>query len=264
VTTAPEALTKPTDAACSQAATPAEVTQVADLHHQIALRDDFIATAARELRNPLSPVYMQLEHLKETLRAMPEPIAKPWLTAQLDAMTARLDRFLHALNRLLDATRIGDGHLALLPEPCDLVEITRAVLAASQRELQAAACAVTLDAPDTLSGSWDRFRLEQIIGNLISNAARYGTGQPITIRITAAPGEAHLQVIDRGIGIPADDLARIFGRFERADNAGRSTGLGLGLWIVAEVCRAMGGRIEVESVPGEGTTFSLTLPRKAS
>jgi signal transduction histidine kinase len=235
---------------------------VAQLRHEIELRDEFISTAAHELRNPLSPAYMQLEHMKETLRATPEPIARDWLEAQLDGMKLRFDRFLETLNRLLDASRLGTGDPVLVPEPCDLGEVTRAALHAAERELRAAGSVVTVDAPGPVTGAWDRLRLEQILGNLISNAARYGLGQPIDIAITEAADVAGLTVRDRGIGIADEDLPRIFQRFERARNVGRNQGFGLGLWIVAQLCRAMGGTIDVESELGRGTTFRVTLPRR--
>jgi signal transduction histidine kinase len=243
---------------------PQTLALIAALRHEIALRDEFISTAAHELRNPISPVYMHLEHLKEVVRAKEDPLARPWLLAQLDAMTVRFDRFLATLNRLLDASRLGDGHLVLLPEPCDLVEVVRTVLVASQRELEAAGCVTDLDAPEHVFGSWDRMRLEQIVSNLVSNAGRYGAGQPISIRIAAAPDAVELRVTDRGIGIAAEDLQRIFQRFARARNVGRSAGFGIGLWVVAELCRAMGGRVDVESELGRGATFTITLPRTGS
>lgn len=234
---------------------------LAALEREIALRDEFISTVAHELRNPLSPAYMQLEHLKDLVRGSDGPIAREWLSDQLDAMTARFDRFLQILNRLLDASRIGDGHLVLLPEPCDLVAVTRAVLAGAARELRAAHCVVSLDAPDDVTGWWDPLRLEQIVGNLLSNAMRYGAGEPIEIRIDAGDELARLQIRDHGIGIADDDRSRIFQRFARAGNVGRNTGYGIGLWVVAELCRAMAGTVEVHSVVGDGATFTFALPR---
>jgi signal transduction histidine kinase len=241
---------------------PAIAAQLAKLHHEIALRDEFIATAAHELRNPLSPVYMHLEHLKDTVRSAEQPISQAWLVAQLDAMTVRFDRFLETLNRLLDASRLGAGHLVLMPERCDLVEVTRSVLTSADRELRAAHCDVELVGPETVTGWWDRLRLEQIVGNLLSNALRYGAGAPISIRIAGDGDTARLCVRDLGIGIAAEDLPRIFQRFERARNVGRSTGFGIGLWVVAELCRAMGGAVDVESELGRGTAVSVVLPRK--
>jgi signal transduction histidine kinase len=236
--------------------------EFAALRREIALRDQFIGMVAHELRNPLSPAYMQLEHIKEVVRQSDESISPSWLHDQLEAMTMRFDRFLETLNRLLDASRLADGHLLLLPERCDLVAITRQAMAGAERELRASRCASELDAAESeLFGWWDPLRLEQIIGNLLSNAARYGAGRPISVRIAASAETAQLQVRDHGIGIAADDVSRIFKRFERARNAGRSSGLGIGLWIVAELCHAMGGTVEVDSVLGEGATFTVTLPR---
>ncbi|HEY0481589.1 MAG TPA: HAMP domain-containing sensor histidine kinase [Kofleriaceae bacterium] len=236
--------------------------QLAALRHEIELRDDFISAVAHELRNPISPVYMQIEHLKDIVRESPGPIAQSWLLSQLESFTARFDRFLESLNRLLDASRLGAGHLVLVPERCDLVEVTRSVLASAQREIGASGCALALDAPATVTGWWDRLRLEQIVGNLVSNAIRYGAGAPIEIEIGEQAEVARLSVRDHGIGILAEDLPRIFQRFARARNVGRSAGFGIGLWVVAELCRAMAGRIDVESEPGRGSTFTVTLPRK--
>jgi signal transduction histidine kinase len=236
--------------------------QLASLRREIALRDEFISTVAHELRNPISPVYLQIEHLKDTIRACEDSLDPSWLLAQLESITTRFDRFLESLNRLLDASRMGSGHLVLMPDSCDLVEVTRGVLAAAQRELIASGASLEFDAPPAVTGQWDRLRLEQIVGNLISNAVRYGAGQPISVQISARPDTVSLSVRDRGIGIAVEDLPRIFQRFERARNVGRSAGFGIGLWVVAELCRAMGGGIEVESELGRGTAFTVTLPRK--
>jgi len=237
------------------------VAKVAALEHELRLRDQFISTAAHELRNPLSPAYMQIEHMKEMVSSSAAPISHAWLLGQLAAVTTRFDRFLQTLNRILDASRLGDGHLVLIPEACDLVDVTKSVLAATELQLRAAQTPVELDAPTPVTGWWDRLRLEQIVSNLVSNAARYGAGRPISVAILATADTARLTVRDRGIGIPADDLPRIFQRFERAHNVGHSAGFGIGLWVVAQLCRAMHGTIEVESEPGRGTTFAVALPR---
>ncbi|HEY0193963.1 MAG TPA: HAMP domain-containing sensor histidine kinase [Kofleriaceae bacterium] len=245
-----------------QARDPEVERLVADLRHEIALRDQFISVIAHELRNPISPAYMQLEHIKETIHHASGPVASDWLMQQLGAVTARFDRFLGTLNRLLDASQVSEGHLDLAPEHCDLVAVTRTVLAAAGRGLASSRCQVELDAPDVpVIGWWDPMRLEQILGNLLSNASRYGAGGPISIRITATAATAQIRVSDHGIGIAAADLPHIFERFARARNVGRSAGFGIGLWVVAEVCRAFGGTIAADSVVGEGATFTVTLPR---
>src|SRR6185312_11439403 len=102
---------------------------------------------------------------------------------------------------------------------------------------------------------------DQIVTNLLSNAIKYGRGQPITIAIDARADRAMLSVADRGIGIGEEDQARIFERFERAVSVRHYGGFGLGLWIVRQIVQALGGTIEVESAPGQGATFTVTLPR---
>lgn len=240
---------------------PAAEDELAALRHELALRDNFISVAAHELRNPVSPVYIQLEHLKEVVGRPEHPLAREWLLQQLETMTSRFDRFLEILNRMLDASQLGGGHLVLVPEPCDLAEVARAVLAAAQRELAASKCPVELHAATAVIGTWDRFRIEQIIGNLLSNAARYGAGRPVSVHVTQDETTVQLIVRDQGIGIATQDLARIFQRFGRASNVGRHEGFGIGLWVVAELCKAMGGHIEVESELGQGSIFTVVLPR---
>jgi signal transduction histidine kinase len=99
-----------------------------------------------------------------------------------------------------------------------------------------------------------------VIDNLLSNAIKYGRSKPIEITIEALDNRAQLSVRDWGIGIPMEEQARIFERFERAVSGRAYTGLGLGLWIVRQILDAMGGTIEVRSSPGEGSTFLISLP----
>ncbi|MFY0525008.1 sensor histidine kinase [Archangium gephyra] len=112
-----------------------------------------------------------------------------------------------------------------------------------------------------MHGWWDRLRLEQVVTNLVSNAIRYGAGRPIHARVEVVGENARLVVRDEGIGIPPEALERIFGKFERAVSERHSGGLGLGLYITHSIVEAMGGTIRVESRPGQGSTFTVELPR---
>ncbi|MEZ0227610.1 MAG: sensor histidine kinase, partial [Planctomycetota bacterium] len=127
-------------------------------------------------------------------------------------------------------------------------------------ELEAADCAITLDAPGPVTGEWDAARLEQVIVNLLANAAKYGRGKPIDVRVLQNDSRAELVVRDRGIGISPDDQKRIFGRFERAVSEQHYGGFGLGLWISLQVIEGLGGRIDVDSALGHGATFTVVLP----
>jgi signal transduction histidine kinase len=114
---------------------------------------------------------------------------------------------------------------------------------------------------DGVVGSWDRLALEEVADNLLSNAIKFGAGKPVTVALTADERTARLAVRDRGIGISEADRARIFGRFERAVTRREHGGFGIGLWLANQLVTAMGGAIAVEGGPGEGTTFTVTLPR---
>jgi signal transduction histidine kinase len=117
-----------------------------------------------------------------------------------------------------------------------------------------------VNAPEALTGVWDRTRLEQVVTNLVTNAARYGHGKPIDITVAADARSVRLVVRDHGIGIAPEDQRRIFERFERA--ASRNFGgLGLGLYIARQIVEAHGGSIHVSSELGVGSSFTVELPR---
>jgi signal transduction histidine kinase len=111
-------------------------------------------------------------------------------------------------------------------------------------------------------GRWDRSRVDQALTNLLSNALKYGAGSPVDIALADLGDRATIAVRDRGIGIAPEDRERVFGRFERAVSSSHYGGLGLGLYITQEIARAHGGSIVIESEPGAGATFILTLPRQ--
>lgn len=111
-------------------------------------------------------------------------------------------------------------------------------------------------------GRWDRVRVEQVLTNLLGNAIKFGAGRPIEVTIEATPTRARIRVCDHGIGISSEDQSRIFGRFERAVSSRHFGGLGLGLYICAQIVRAHQGSLHVESEPGKGACFTVELPRQ--
>ncbi len=121
---------------------------------------------------------------------------------------------------------------------------------------------LSVDVPEAMPGLWDRSRVDQALTNLLSNALKYGAGRPIAVAVTDGDGSVKVSVRDQGIGIAPEDRERVFGRFERAVSSSHYGGLGLGLYIANEIVQAHGGAIEVESVPGFGATFTITLPRR--
>jgi signal transduction histidine kinase len=123
---------------------------------------------------------------------------------------------------------------------------------------------VSLEVEGPVQGNWDRRRLDQLVDNLIGNAAKYGAGKPIEVRLQGRAEDVLLQVRDHGIGIDPADQARVFERFERAVSRKQFGGFGLGLWISRQIVEAHGGSITLVSEPGAGSTFSVELPRSAT
>ncbi len=230
------------------------------LEGAIAWRESFLSIASHELRTPLSALGLQLSHLKHLMGDTAEPVRQ-----RLDALARQVRRLTTLANNLLDASRIGADRLVLEPRPG--VEL-RALLEEVRAELKAdfvtQGISVELDAPSRVSGTWDPVRLRQVFTNLVSNACKYGGGRPVLLHLSEHEGVARVQVVDEGSGIPKDKQALIFERFERATNEQRHGGVGLGLWLAREIVRASGGRILVDSEPGQGATFTVLLPGAGS
>jgi signal transduction histidine kinase len=126
-------------------------------------------------------------------------------------------------------------------------------------------CELRVDVPAApIRGRWDRLRIEQVLGNLLSNACKYGTGFPVDLTLRRENHVAVVHVIDRGPGIPPEDRRRIFDRFERGTRARQQGGLGLGLYIADHIVDAHGGRIDVESPPDGGSELVVELPLERS
>jgi signal transduction histidine kinase len=237
-----------------------------ELQQAVGARDEFIATVAHELRNPIAPLTFQVRlalNKTEQLAAAGRPVSIDWVQTQLRGVEQRLHRVLETLDRLLDVSRLSTGRIDLQPEPMNLAEVVREVIDAFDAELAVARCQLTLTERGDATGTWDRLRVEQVCRNLLSNAIRFGAGHPIEVVVDADREWASVVVRDHGIGIAPDQQTRIFERFERGVEQ-RSGGFGIGLWIVRNICVAMGGTVSVESTLGEGAGFTVTLPRRVA
>ena len=169
------------------------------------------------------------------------------------------------LDGLLDITRLRFGlPLELERQPTDLVALARHVAAQQQATTEQHEVSVHAEGGE-LVGEWDAARLERVLGNLIGNAIKFspGGGQ---VRVTLRREQdsngpwAALAVADRGVGIPAVDLPRIFDHFYRGSNVGAIAGTGVGLAGARQIVEQHGGRLEVDSHEGEGTTVNVRLP----
>lgn len=243
--------------------------RIAELERELRSRDEFLATLAHELRNPLTPLFLQARILRDASQNAPDgKIASAWLTPRLGTFVQRLDRFLDRLNVLLDLSYVSANQICLKLEPVDLGEVVRESCAALADESRASCCDLRLRLGEGAVGRWDRLRLEQICGNLVSNAIHHGAGNPVDVEVIGSSRDASVIVRDHGVGISELDQTQIFRPFARGScvegGAPRGNGLGVGLWIVRNLCEALGGDIRVSSRLGHGATFTVTLPRDAA
>jgi signal transduction histidine kinase len=231
---------------------------VAERDRAIALRDDFLALASHELNAPITAIHLDVVALTRLLGRADAPAEK--IRHRAEHTTLQVERLRSLATRLLDSTQIAAGRLTLAPVPLDLASVVREVTDRFATQLRDAGRTLELYAPQSVPGRWDRLRLEVIVTNLVANAVKYGEDKPIRVSVVASGEGATLTVQDHGIGIPRDQQARVFERFERAVSRDNYPGLGLGLWITRALVEAMRGRIELTSEPGAGATFTVTLP----
>jgi signal transduction histidine kinase len=221
-------------------------------------RDEFLSVASHELRTPLTAMKLWVQRVDRLSDDDRERVPPRMLDAhaKIAAQVARLETL---VDELLDVSRLLEDRLRLEVAPVQLDQVAREVVNRFELEAARLECAIECDLEPT-EGEWDRSRLDQIATNLLSNALKYAPGRPIAVSVHGTADEARLSVRDRGIGIAPADQARIFDRFERLPGSKRLWGLGLGLWITRRLVETMGGRIEIESRPGEGSTFTVILP----
>ncbi|HZS85122.1 MAG TPA: HAMP domain-containing sensor histidine kinase [Stellaceae bacterium] len=228
------------------------------LRQAVDARDQFIATAGHELRNPMLPIVLATQRLIAMAERSQGNAAA--LLPDLRRLERLVDLYVGRTTLLLDISRITAGHQKLEPESLDLAELLRDIVASYADAARRAGSTVATDIPDTVPGRWDRLALRQVIENLVSNAIKYGDGKPIAVALEPRGETVRIVVKDNGIGIKEEDQARIFDRFERAVSRRRHGGFGIGLWLANELVTAMAGRITIESAAGDGSSFTVTLP----
>ena len=239
-----------------------DVTALKEAEH---LKDAFLGIAAHELRTPLAILKGFAQTLLIQTARGNGPELADWQVESLQDIDQSTSRLIELTEDLLDVTRLQAGQLTFHREPTDLVALARRVLTRFQMSTERQRLSL-LTSSEYLVVDVDPRRMEQVLSNLLGNAIKYspaGGAIEITLQEDGETKTALLSIRDAGIGIPTDQQARIFGRFERADNA-RAHGIGgtgLGLYLCRELVERHGGRIWFESVEGEGSTFHVLLPR---
>jgi PAS domain S-box-containing protein len=231
------------------------------LEEAIRARDEFLSIASHELRTPLTSIQLQTQMMKRNIELGRPEAFEP---ARVTRLVAQTEKSVHRLTRLvddmLDISRLSTGKLTFTPERFNLCELAHEVVDRLVVQASASGALLSCECHEAVEGAWDRFRIEQVLTNLITNAIRYGQGSPVEVTVHRSGPRALVKVRDQGPGVSAENQERIFQRFERATSANSISGLGLGLYISREIVERHGGSIRVESEPGQGATFIVELP----
>jgi two-component system, OmpR family, phosphate regulon sensor histidine kinase PhoR len=221
------------------------------------VRRDFVANVSHELRTPLASVRLLIETLLSGALEEPETA-----TRMLNQMLGEVDSITQLAQELLDLSLIESGQMPMQIARANLRDIVDEQIVRYEAMTQQKRLRVEDQMPIDLMVEVDRKMIGRVLGNLIHNAIKFtpDRGQ-ITIEAAAADDKIKVSVADTGVGIPAEDLPRVFERFYKVDRARGKSGTGLGLAIARHVVEAHGGRIWAEGVEGRGATFYFTLPR---
>jgi signal transduction histidine kinase len=253
------------DASDAQAGGVAVFQDITPLHELERQRDEFLAAVSHDLRNPVAIIKGRADLLRRDLDRSESPDFEK-LAKGLRAIDTSTVRLVRMVDELLDLTRLRMGDpIELNVAPTDLAEIMRRTADEFQQAHPDRSFAVNLDG-DRVVGQWDRTRIERVIANLLSNAVKYGNPDS-EIELIASPEVRDgrpwvvLTVSNQGAGIPPAERDRVFDTYYRGSNVSHTIGgTGVGLAGARQIIEQHGGRIGVESIEGETTTFTVSLP----
>jgi signal transduction histidine kinase len=231
--------------------------RVAELEEQLQAFDNFLAMAAHELRNPMTPISAQLELL---LAKALDSGGGSRLVKGLKRLEQLVEAYLRRTTLLLEVSRIRSGKLQLQIASVNLSTLVREVTGRMMPLADRAGCSVRLAVEEDLIVRCDAMAMEQILENLLSNAVRYGPGRPIEITLSGEGVLGRLSVRDQGSGISETDHSLIFEPFHTVRRTNGAGGFGVGLWVTRRLVSAMHGEIAVSSAPGAGSTFIVKMP----
>ncbi len=243
-----------TDSCAGAVVTITDITALEELQRR---REDLVHTISHDLRSPLTSIYGQGQLLQRMLAKMPN--ADDSLRSA-NAVVTSAKRMNAMIQDLVDSARLESSQLRMVRQPTDLGIFLADVLDRSRGVLEVER--IVQEIPSELPAlDIDQNRLERILTNLLSNALKYSSrDSEVVVRAERSGCEVAISVIDRGAGIAAEDLPRLFERFYRTSIVHKAEGLGLGLYITRMLVEAHGGRIWVESEVGKGSTFTFTMP----
>lgn len=226
-------------------------------HRIETLRRDFVANSSHELKTPIGAINLLAEAVREA-RDDPDSVERFASRMQIES-----ERLTHLIQQIIDLSRIQDDDLSGDRSAISLNDLAAEAIERSETDAQAKDIEISLAVGDTVLAYGNRMQLLSAVGNLVENAVTYSPeGSRVAVKVEQEGDQATIIVTDSGIGIDEDDRTRVFERFYRVDPARARTtgGTGLGLSIVKHVAASHGGKVELWSEPGVGSTFTLRLP----
>ena len=237
----------------------ADESELDRLKREIALRDDVLALAAHELRNPLHALSLHLALARATAQAGNAPeVAERIRRAELT-----LRRYSERVTVLMELLASPGATYPLARKRIDVVALVTNLVDSLDQEGRSRGIAVRVVFDEAGFGplrAVDPVAFEQVVDNLLLNAFKHSRASEVTIRLASAGSAWSVQVEDNGGGIALEDQQTIFGKFAVAAHSSRGAGTGLGLWIVTRLVQAMDGEISLQSAPGTGCLFTGRIP----
>ena len=232
------------------------------LQQALKTRSDFMAIASHELKTPLTSLILIVQSMKKNILHGLDEITSKKIERAIDQTETQLFRMSRLIDDMLDISRIESGKLILKKENFIISELIYEIAERLMEQIQrSTGSALKITKLDEAMVSWDRFRIEQVITNFITNAIRYGRGSTIELCVEDKKDQVLISVKDLGSGISEKDRDRIFNLFERGVGPEEVSGLGLGLYISKQIIDAHRGKVWVESKVGEGSTFFALIPK---
>jgi signal transduction histidine kinase len=235
-----------------------EQQAVAELRTLSQMKSDFVAVASHELRSPLTAILGYVKTLRRPEFEADQTARREFL----GAIERQGERLLRLVNNLLTTALVENRAAA-----AEISQFEIGPLVEEVKEGFHAGSRIQVSIPEDLPAlASDRVRVGEILANLVDNALKYSPDEAqVEVGARGLDGNIQLWVLDRGVGIPPEDIDRIFERFYQTDQSitRRFGGVGLGLHLVRELAGSLGGRVDVESIPGAGSTFTVTLPVSA-
>jgi PAS domain S-box-containing protein len=234
-----------------------------NLHQAIHARDEFISLCSHELKTPLTSMKIHFQLAKKLSdKDDPRAFEHEAVKKRISLANKQIARMGRLIENMLDVSRISSGTLDLNKTSVNIPKLIADIVESFQDQMELAKIDLQIinKGPSAFMVTLDVNRMEQVIGNLISNAIKYGERRPILIEIDKRRDQMVLSFTDQGLGIDIKNYERIFERYERAINPSEISGLGLGLYISKQIIEAHDGRLVVSSQIGRGSTFTIEVP----